>query len=262
MHLPQKLSVIIPAYNKDSEIFKVVSELVEELKKTAYDWEIVVVDDASRDQTLREAVRSKKFNGNTFRIKICTYNINIGKGFALYHGFKKSTGDIVAFVDSDFDLPVSNLKTLLNIQAKQHADIVVGSKRHPESKVSYPFTRRVQSKIYQLLVHALFNLNVTDTQVGVKVFKRQVLEEAFPRIVIKRFAFDLELLVVANSLGFNKIVEAPITLNYNFTSTITFKAVKEILIDTLAVFYRKNFLHYYQDPHYSFEKIVPESSFI
>lgn len=262
MHLPQKLSVIIPAYNKDSEIFKVVSKLVTELKKTAYDWEIVVVDDASRDQTLREAVRSKKFNGNTHRIKICTYNINIGKGFALYHGFKKSTGDIIAFLDSDLDLPVSNLKTLLNIQSIQSADIVIGSKRHPESKVNYPFERRVQSKIYQLLVRALFNLHVTDTQVGVKVFRRQVLEEAFPRIVIKRFAFDLELLVVAKDLGFNKIIEAPITLNYNFTSSITVKAVKEILVDTLAVFYRKNFLHYYEEPRYSFKKITTQGTYI
>src|SRR3989344_8911527 len=108
-----KLSLIIPAYNKDSEVFEVVSSYVDQLKKTETDWEIIVVDDASHDQTLREAVRSKKFNGNTKRIKIYSYNLNLGKGFALYFGFKKSQGDIVVFADSGLDLPASNIPVIL-----------------------------------------------------------------------------------------------------------------------------------------------------
>ena len=101
-----KLSVIVPAYNKDSEVFQVVSQIVHLLKTLTYDWEIIVVDDASRDHTLREAVRSKKFNGSSDRIKIFSYNLNQGKGFALYFGFKKSQGDLIVFTDSDLDLPV------------------------------------------------------------------------------------------------------------------------------------------------------------
>ena len=252
--MPKKLSLIVPAYNKDSEVFQSVCGFVQALKQLPYDWEIVVVDDASRDKTLREALRSKKFNGNTHRIKVFSYNLNQGKGFALYYGFRQSQGDIILFADCDFDLPSENIPVILENFTKTKADITIGSKRHPLSLVHYPLMRKIMSKTYQLIVKGLFNLNVSDTQVGLKCFKREVLESCFPRIVVKRFAFDLELLVVARSQGFKKVTEAPIILKYNFTSTVTFKAIKEILIDTLAVFYRKNLLNYYQTNHFQLEE--------
>lgn len=248
-----KLSIIIPAYNKDSEVFKAVSGIVHELKKLQYPWEIIVVDDASKDKTLREAIRSKQFNGSTQNIRVFSYNLNQGKGFALYYGFKQTTGDTIVFMDSDLDLPASNLPTIIKKFTNSSAHIVIGSKRHPQSKVHYPMLRKIQSKTYQTLVKILFNLNVSDTQVGLKVFKREVLAECFPRIVVKAYAFDLELLVVAKILGFNKIIESPITLNYRFTSTIKINSIEQILTDTFAIFYRKNILHYYQAPHYRLE---------
>src|SRR3990167_2173609 len=216
----KKLSIIIPAYNKDREVFKSISRVVNELKHSLYDWEIIVVDDASRDKTLREAVRSKAFNGNTQRIKIYSYDLNQGKGFAIYYGFKQSQGDIVMFQDADLDLPATNIPVLLDILKKTKSDIVIGSKRHPKSNVHYPLLRKILSKNYQIFVKTLFSLDITDTRVGLKAFRRKVLEEIFPHLIVKNFAFDLELLVVANKLGFTKIEEAPIKLNYNFTSTI------------------------------------------
>lgn len=250
----QKLSIIIPAYNKDREVFQSISSIVNELKHTLYDWEIVVVDDASHDKTLREAIRSKAFNGNTHRIKIYSYDLNQGKGFALYYGFKQSQGDIVMFADADLDLPSTNIPILLDIFKKTKSDIVIGSKRHPDSNVHYPLIRKILSKNYQILVKTLFSMNLTDTQVGLKVFRREVLTEVFPHLVVKNFAFDLELLVVANKLGFTKIKEAPIKLDYNFTSTIKLTAIKQILQDTLAIFYRANALSYYQTPHFRLEQ--------
>ncbi len=250
----QKLSVIIPAYNKDTEVFRVVSQMVNQLKTLVYDWEIIVVDDASCDQTLREAIRGKKFNSNTERIKIYSYNLNQGKGFALYYGFKQSIGDVVIFADSDLDLPATNIPVLLNYFEDQDADIIVGSKRHPLSQVRYPLIRKIMSKTYQIIIKVLFDLNISDTQVGLKVFRREVLENVFPRIVVKNFAFDLELLVVAKSLGYQRKYEAPIILNYNFSSTINIIAIKKIMVDTLAIFYRKNFLNYYKYPHYYLEQ--------
>ena len=264
--LNTKLSVIVPAYNKDTEVFEVISSFVSQLKKLAYDWEIIVVDDASRDKTLREAVRSKRFNGNTQRIKIFSYDLNQGKGFALYYGFKKSHGDIVVFTDSDLDLPAENIPVVLDYLQKSTSSLAIGSKRHPLSQVKYPILRRILSKIYQIIIRVLFNLNVTDTQVGIKVFRREVLEACFPRIVVKQFAFDLELLVVAKLLGYNRIVEVPIILNYNFSSTIHLSTIKWILQDTLAIFYRKNILKYYQDAHNHLEQdetlISPQKAFI
>lgn len=252
--MPNRVSVIVPAYNKDSEVFQVVSNYVQELKSRNYDWEIIVVDDASRDKTLREAIRSKKFNGNTKRIKVYSYNLNQGKGFALFYGFKKSAGDTIVFADSDLDLPSHNIPKIINLFEKTQADIVIGSKRHPQSKVNYPTRRRILSFIYYVLVKILFNLDIKDTQVGLKVFKREVLADCFPRILVKKFAFDLEMLVVAKLLKYDKIIEAPVVLNYNFTSTITFEGIYKILNDTFAIFYRKNILKFYQTAHHSLSK--------
>lgn len=250
MPASKSLSVIIPAYNKDTEVAAVISSYVDLLKKTSHDWEIIVVDDASSDHTLKEAIRSKNLNGNSYRIKIYSYDLNQGKGFALYYGFGKSTGQTVVFADSDLDLPAQNLQTLLAYLESASADIAIGSKRHKLSKVNYPTVRRIQSKVYQLLTKVLFNLNVTDTQAGLKAFKRSVLADCLSRIVVKRFAFDVELLVVARKLGYRKLVEVPVELNYHFTSTISLKCVKDVLQDTLAIYWRRNILKYYDWPHY------------
>ena len=101
---------------------------------------------------------------------------------------------------------------------------------------------------YYYLVKLLFGIKVRDTQAGIKVFKKKVLEKVLPRLVEKKFAGDLELLIAADSIGFKRIYEAPIKLNYNLsplTSAATLKAILGIFIDTLAIFYRKKLLRYY-----------------
>jgi hypothetical protein len=124
-------------------------------------------------------------------------------------------------------------------------DIVVGSKRHPDSRVSYPPLRRLQSVLYQLLIRILFDVSVRDTQTGLKLLRRPVLAQVLPLLAVKRFAFDLELLVVAQHVGYRRIVEAPVELNFKFESTISPSAVFNILWDTAAIFYRLRILRYY-----------------
>ena len=103
------------------------------------------------------------------------------------------------------------------------ADIVIGSKRHYLSFIYYSPFRRACSKLYQLLIKFFFGLNVTDTQVGFKLFRREVLEKVIPRIIIKKWAFDLEVLVVAHHLGFRRIIEAPIEIKKHYTKNrVTF----------------------------------------
>ncbi len=124
---------------------------------------------------------------------------------------------------------------------------MIGSKRHPDSLVHYPRSRRVASWLYQQLVRLLFRLDVRDTQVGLKVFRREVAEEVLPLLLVKQFAFDLELLAVARALGFRRIRELPVTLEYRFTgSGVRSSAVLLALVDTAAIFYRLRILRYYQ----------------
>ena len=124
--------------------------------------------------------------------------------------------------------------------------MVVGSKRHPDSDVAYPRRRRIYSGLYQLLVRALFSLDVRDTQVGMKLFRREVLDRVLPVVLVKRYAFDLEVLAVSRHFGFRRIVESPITLEYRFTgSGVGWRAIANALWDTAAVFYRLRVRGYY-----------------
>lgn len=243
----RKISVVIPAYNKESVLFAALQNVLNQLKVETDNFEVIVVNDGSSDNTLGKAIQFKKFNGLTDKIKIYNLPQNSGKGAALCAGFAKTTGDIVIFADGDLDLPARNLRVALAYLDQNFADIVVGSKRHPQSIVEYPVIRRFYSWCYQKLIRFLFNLDVADTQVGLKVFRREVLEAIIPKIIVKAFAFDLELLVVARSCGFNKIIDSPIELKHGLGSTINWMAVRNILADTAGIFYRKAILRYYEE---------------
>jgi glycosyltransferase involved in cell wall biosynthesis len=236
-----QLSVIVPAYREGRRIYRNLSRLVGELDKLDVSYEIVVVSDGNTDSTVREATRVE-----SPAIKVFHYPMNVGKGFALSFGVDQSIGELVTFIDADMELDPANIRGFIDLMQTGGCDAVIGSKRHPESKVAYPIFRRLQSATYQLLVRLLFNLNVRDTQTGLKLFRQRVLQEAMPLLAIKKFAFDLELLVVARQLGYQKVCEAPITLDYHFESTVNVHAAWRVLWDTAAIFYRLRILRYYE----------------
>lgn len=233
-----KISLIMPMYNS-RDITKNIEEAVKSMERVTKSYEIILVDDGSKNGCFNSAKKVKNP-----KIKVVGYKENKGKGNAIKYGFKFCKGDYVAFVDSGRDLNPKQLKDFLEIMQKSNADIVIGSKRHPDSVVHYPILRRIMSRTYQLVNKVLFNLNVKDTQVGIKLFKRKILEKIMPKIVVKKFAFDLELLVVAKKYNFN-IVEAPIVMRYKFGSSINISAVFWMLWDTAAIFYRLKILKYY-----------------
>lgn len=146
-----------------------------------------------------------------------------------------------------------------------NADIIVGSKRHPVSKVQYPWPRKILSWGYQLLVRILFGLNIKDSQVGLKLYRREVLEDVLPRILVKEFAFDIEILAVAYHLRYVRIYEAPVELSFTGFSSITSKnfwrIIFQTLWDTLAVFYRLRILHYYDNVNKRKWRFDPELNF-
>ncbi|MCL4416691.1 MAG: glycosyltransferase [Actinobacteria bacterium] len=226
--------------------------------------ELICVVDGKVDRTFEKA---SKFAENYRNVKVIGYSTNRGKGHAIRFGMAESRGDIIAFIDAGMDINPNGLSMLLEHFEWYNADIIVGSKRHPVSKVDYPWQRRILSMGYQFLVWLFFGLEVRDTQVGMKFFKREVLEKILPRLLVKRFAFDVEILAVANYLGFNRIFEAPIdiTLRFGGTSTITsqkfLRTVLAMLVDTLAVFYRLRILKYYSDENKRKWRYDPELNF-
>jgi len=238
-----KISLIMPCHNEGREIYRNLHETIktmDELKRFNLDYEIILVDDGSTDNTLKEAklVKSKK-------IKVVSYKPNKGKGYALKYGFQFAKGNLVTFVDSDLEIHPKQLLRFVSYIYEQNADIVIGSKRHPDSIVNYPLKRRILSFWYHAFVNALFGLGVHDTQSGLKLLRHSAAKKILPKVVVKKYAFDLELLVVARKLGF-KIKEAPIEVRFNFNKKgIGFKSVWPIFQDTLGIAYRRYFLRYY-----------------
>lgn len=241
--LKEKVSVIIPAFNEAAIIKETLLETIKTFDEFGCDYEIIVIDDGSKDDTLKEAL--KVADAYPAKVKVKRNLENYGKGRALKKAFRYATGAYVVFLDADLDLHPGQVQTLFDIMRLDDADVVIGSKLHPNSEVEYPFLRRCITFIYYCIIKILFGLPVHDTQTGLKIFKAKVLKEVFPKIMVKKFAFDLEVLANAHHLGF-KIAEAPIVLKQKREfPRIGTKAIVQTGLDTAAIFYRMYLLRYY-----------------
>ncbi|MFA6007706.1 MAG: glycosyltransferase family 2 protein [Candidatus Shapirobacteria bacterium] len=240
------LSVIIPAYKQAKSIRQDMYSIYDTLEQIRYPYELIlVVDGTEVDSTYIEAKKCHLKN-----LQILGYQHNHGKGYALRYAMARTKGDYVAFIDSGMEIDPNGLSIILEHMEWYHADVIVGSKRHPASQVNYPLDRKIISFGAYLISRFLLGINVHDTQAGLKIFRRPVLEKVLPRLLVKNYAIDLEILSVANRLGFKKIYEAPLKLNYVFqslTHATGFKIIFNSLRDALAVFYRLRILHYYDD---------------
>ncbi len=254
------LSLIIPVYNQEKTIAKNLRNIVAALEQLTHPYEIIVVVDGATDKSMEEA---KKVSSQ--HLSVVGYKTNKGKGYAVRFGMAKSHGDIIGFLDSGGDIDETGLTMMLEHFRWYNADIIVGSKRHPVSKVYYPLGRKILSLGYQLIVRLLFGLNIRDTQVGFKLYRRDVLEDVLPRLLVKQFAFDIEILAVAHQLGYRRIFEAPVELDFTGASSITstsfWKVVLHTLWDTLAVFYRLKILCYYDNANKRKWRFDPELNF-
>ena len=153
---------------------------------------MIVVSDGSTDATVSIA---GEFEGNG--VRTLQYPLRSGKGQALRIGLSEARGRYIAFLDADGDIG-GGLRPFLALMSLYEPDIVLGSKRHPLSEVHYPAQAPSQLDVPPL-AQLLFRVNVRDTQTGLKVIRRDVLAAVLPRMLEKRYAFDLELLVVARS---------------------------------------------------------------
>lgn len=235
------LSVIVPAYNEAKKLPETIKEAADTLESHHLEYEVIIIDDGSKDDTLEKALSIAEQYPT---VRVFGYKENRGKGYALMYGFQFVRGDPVLFLDADLELPPSQIPRFLQYMSADSVDILIGSKRHPLSKVDVTFSRRFLSKGYNLMVKLLFNLDVTDVLVGLKLFRRKVLEQVLPKLSVQRYAFDVELLANAHRMGYS-IAEAPVELSYKFNSRIVIKGTWRIFLDTMNIFYRMKVLHSY-----------------
>ncbi|MDD2600626.1 MAG: glycosyltransferase [Kiritimatiellae bacterium] len=237
------LSVIMPAFGLEDVIESNI-EQVYSLLNGNIAFEILPVDDGSGDKTADSISRVAAKHPRV--IHPVYVKTNRGKGNALKQGFAASTGSHILLLDADLDLSPERISTFFDVMLQEKAAIVIGSKRHPQSTINYPWHRRLASAVYYSLVYLLIGLPVSDTQTGMKLFRREALQWSFDRMLVKAFAFDLEVLSIAHSKGF-KVAEAPILMQFgNKVGCLTWKNIKQVMVDTLAIFYRTRILKYYQ----------------
>lgn len=241
----------MPAFNEGRHIFANIRETRNAVAELSDSFELVVVDDGSTDNTGEEIARAAK---EFPEVRALASPGNRGKGWALRKAFGACRGELVFFLDSDLDIHPRQFSALLEIRNRTGAAAVIGSKRHPDSTLNYPAVRRFVSAAYFFLVKLLFGLPLRDTQTGIKLFKREALSAVLPRLLVKRYAFDLELLANLHHQGF-AIAEAPIVVDYQGRfGRIGVGSIWTILLDTLAVFYRLKVLRYYDRPIPKWEK--------
>ncbi|MCL1919772.1 MAG: glycosyltransferase [Kiritimatiellaeota bacterium] len=237
------LSVIMPAYGLETVIGRNI-ETVCGLLRGNIPFEVLPVDDGSADHTA-DAIRTAAAR-DPEHVRPVYVKVNAGKGNALRRGFEASRGTHILLLDGDLDLSPTRVTTFFDIMLGKRAAIVVGSKRHPDSVIDYPWTRRLASSVYYTMVRLLVGLPITDTQTGMKLFSRDALQWSFDRMLVKAFAFDLEVLSIAHAKGFT-VAEAPIEMHFgNKVGSLTWTNVKQVMIDTLAIFYRLRVLRYYE----------------
>ena len=235
------LTLVVPFYNPGPRFGDHLSGLISVLDAAGLSYEVIAVSDGSTDGSV-DSVHQM----GAAVLRCVELPRNAGKGMALRAGLAKGRGAYLGFIDADGDIPPETLGYFLTHLQDRKPDIVTGSKRHRDSAVVYPPLRRLYSWGYQQLLRALFRLEIQDTQTGIKLVRREVLVDVLPLMLQKRFAFDLELFVLAKLRGYKRFEELPVTILERYSSTVSIKSVRQMLQDTLAIFYRLRILKYYQ----------------
>ena len=228
------ISVIIPAYNEERRLGKTLS-LWQDFLKTENSnhkiTEIIVVDDGSEDRTCQVA---KSFNNN-LPVKIIEIKPNMGKGHAVRTGVKKSSGDLIFIYDADAAVEPEEINKLL-LQTK-NADIIIGSRTAVGAKTKISFIRNIVGICFHLLCLPLLP-GIKDASCGAKLFEKNCAKKIFSEQKINRFAFDIEILWLAQKLNF-KIKEIGVVWQEIPGSKVrVFKDGLEMFISVLSIYKR------------------------
>ena len=203
------LSVIIPAYNEAERIGSSLVAILNYLQAQTYTFELIVVDDGSRDKTI-DVVKSTPCANE--KIRIVSYQPNRGKGYAIRQGVLASCGEYVLFMDADLSTPVAEIARALALS--NDYDIVIGSRalRNSQVVVYQPLYRRIGAKVFNVLRDGLVGAGIRrfkDTQCGFKLFRGDLARQIFSQAQVTGFMFDVEILYLA--LKWNlKIAELPV----------------------------------------------------
>jgi len=233
---PPALSVILPAHEEAAALRANLERASAALR--GEDVELVVVDDGSRDTTHAEAVRAAEAGLPVVALRL---DENAGKGAALFRGVAASRGALVAFLDADLEIAPEEVLRLREVMRSTGADVVVGARSGERN--DFPLPRRLMSGVFRATVSFLFGLAVSDTQTGIKLFRREVLERVAPKMSVGGFAFDVELLVAATRFGYT-IAQCPVEVAFSREGGLgrmRLGTLLRTLADGVRIYYRASF---------------------
>ena len=191
------LSIIIPVFNEEERIGATLHLVVNFLRTRGYSWEIVVSDDGSTDSTVSIV---KQFISDGSDIKLLQLS-HQGKGWAIKNGMLSATGKYRFICDADLSMPIDQVDRFF-VDNAGCGEIVIGSREMPLSRrIGEPFSRRVMGRLYNILVRVMGVSRIKDSQCGFKCFSGEQVFELFNRQTISGFAFDVEILFLAQRAG-------------------------------------------------------------
>lgn len=228
------LSVIVPAYNEAGRITPSLEKILAYLRQQSYTWELIVVDDGSRDDTAQVVGRLLVGEPNA---RVITYQPNRGKGYAVRTGVLAAQGPLAVFLDADLSTPPDEIQNALKY-LNQGYDMVIGSRALPDSKIETkaPPLRRLGTAIFNLVKHSLVGLwEFSDTQCGFKAYRSATVRPLYERAVINRFMFDVEILFLAERKKL-KVYEMPVRWSDAAGSKVRFlQGIYDMVRDLLRI---------------------------
>lgn len=236
--LTLQVSVVIPVYNQAGTISASLARIRRVLEATGLSFELVVVNDGSVDETLHVLKKEQKKDQS---IRVISYDRNRGKGYAVKTGIVSTRGESVLFTDGDLDISPHMISEY--IRQLKDCDLVIASKRHPMSMYNAPRSRKFLSRAFNLVVRILTGIPVKDTQSGLKAGSGSALRAIFKLMLVKRYAFDVELLTIASLLKM-QIREMPVEINLERGFKI--KEIARMFVDVLGISYRYRIRRWYQ----------------
>ncbi len=239
--------IILPVKNESKTVEQTALTLVEWCNNNMKDFHILFIDDRSKDGTI------EKIEGlNNPKVRVLKNQFDNGKGSTLKVGFvfsnliyKMKDDDHIIFMDGDGQIGPENITALLNHMTLNTADVAIGNKRHIYSITDYSFQRNIISICYNLLIKFLFGMKYQDTQCGIKIFKKMALEKIIDRVNVKKYAFDLELIVALRESRF-RVADAPVKINQQENlGSVSLDSMWQTFIDTVGVWNKKRMGYYH-----------------
>ncbi len=226
-------SVVVPTYNEEKRIENTLREIYKYFAKRGKNFEVIVIDDGSSDDTVRLLQDLKKKFKN---LKILKQGKNYGKGWAVKRGVLAAKGKYILTKDADLSTPMTETDKLLK-ELETGADLAISCRIHPDGtdmRFSQPLIRRIVGKIFSKLVNIFVINGIKDTQAGTKMYKANAAKKLFRKQKIKRIAFDVEILYLAKRAGMG-IAQIPVMWSTDGKSRLRFFKELRVLWDIFTI---------------------------